>query len=111
MRLRLAILTALACAGLCLTAPASADDDDGPPPPPAGEEVQARGPVHEAFAEATQAVATQGEVVDKQPPDPIEETPPEEKPEGENVVWIPGYWSFDEEAKDFLWISGFWRAT
>lgn len=46
----------------------------------------------------------------KPPPEPIEEMPPEEKPEGENVTWIPGYWAWDDERKDYLWISGTWRA-
>ena len=80
-------------------------------PPPAGVDVQARGPIHEAYAEPTNTVEAPAEVVAKEPPAPIEETPPEEKPEGDNVVWIPGYWSWDEETKDYLWISGFWRAV
>jgi len=25
------------------------------------------------------------------------------------VDWIPGYWHFDTERKDFIWVSGFWR--
>jgi len=109
MRLRLAILTALACAGLFLAGAAPADDEV--PPPPEGEEIQARGQVHEAFAEATETRGEPGVVVSTQPPEVIDEMPPEEKPEGDHVVWIPGYWSHDEEAKDFIWISGFWRAV
>jgi hypothetical protein len=108
MRLGFAILTALACTGLYLAGPAVAADEA--PAPPEGVEVQARGQVHEAFAQATAAVATPGVTVSKQPPQAIEESPPEQKPEGSHVVWIPGYWSYDEEAKDFIWISGFWRA-
>jgi hypothetical protein len=83
-----------------------------PPPVPAdvpGVEVQARGPVHEAFAEPTTAQPVPGPVVAKQPPDPIEELPPDQKPEGDNVQWIPGYWSWDDEATEFLWVSGCWR--
>ena len=77
--------------------------------PPQGVEVLARGPVHEAFA-ATLEVQTGASVaVNKAPPDPIEELPPDQKPEGDNVQWIPGYWHWDEERKDFIWISGFWR--
>src|SRR4029453_3113806 len=49
------------------------------------------------------------EVVKKQPPDPIEELPPDEKPEGDSVQWIPGYWDWDEDGEQFIWISGFWR--
>jgi len=51
-----------------------------------------------------------GIVVTKAPPDVIEEVPPEERPEGDNVTWIPGYWAWDDERSDFLWVSGTWRA-
>src|SRR5207247_1730498 len=50
----------------------------------------------------------QGPVVPQQPPDPVPETPPDQRPEGD-VVWIPGYYSYDEERRDFLWVSGCWR--
>jgi hypothetical protein len=69
----------------------------------------ARGPVHEAYASlTTEAAPTQS--VDKKPPAPIEEMPPAEKPAGE-VVWISGYWSYDDDRKDFLWVSGLWRSV
>src|SRR5262249_50767375 len=42
-------------------------------------------------------------------PEPIDEMPPDQKPEGQNVQWMPGYWGYDEERKDFIWVSGFWR--
>src|SRR5207237_813342 len=35
--------------------------------------------------------------------------PPDEKPAGDNVQWIPGYWQLDEDRGDFVWVSGFWR--
>ena len=35
--------------------------------------------------------------------------PPDQKPAGQNIQWIPGYWSWDQERNDFLWISGVWR--
>jgi hypothetical protein len=110
MRLRFAILTALACAGLYLPGPIAAEEDDVPPPPE-GVQVEARGQVHEAFAEATKVRGTAGLVVTAKPPQAIDEMPPEEKPEGDHVVWVPGYWSFDDEARDFVWISGVWRAV
>ncbi len=56
----------------------------------------AKGPVHEAFATTAEAPA-ETPTVKKQPPEPIEELPPDQKPEGDNVQWIPGYWSWDEE--------------
>lgn len=71
-------------------------------------EVLTRGPVHEAFA-STAEYPSAGPVVDRLPPNPIEELPPDQKPDGDNVQWIPGYWAYDEERTDFIWISGFWR--
>jgi hypothetical protein len=71
--------------------------------------VQARGPVHEAFAQPFVANPQPGPVVAKKPPDPIPEEPPDQKPQAQNVVWIPGYWAWDDDRKDFLWVSGVWR--
>ena len=75
-----------------------------------GVEVLTRGPVHEAFAETVTFDPEPGIVVPKAPPNPIEEMPPDQRPEGPNVAWIPGYWGWDDERNDFLWISGIWRA-
>src|SRR5262249_16373119 len=49
------------------------------------------------------------QVVPNKPPAPIKELPPDQKPKGEDVIWIPGYWAWDMEKKDFLWVSGTWR--
>src|SRR5690606_11282322 len=68
-----------------------------------------RGPLHEAFAEPYTADPLPAPVVTAQLPEPIEELPPEYRPEGDNVLWIPGYWAWDEEREDFLWVSGLWR--
>jgi hypothetical protein len=76
---------------------------------PRGVEVMTRGPVHEAFAEPGEAVPQEFIVVPQRPPDPIEELPPEEKPVGEEVTWIPGYWAWDDDTSQFLWVSGIWR--
>jgi hypothetical protein len=82
---------------------------EAPPPVPKGVEVMARGPIHEAFASpTTEPAATKA--VPKKPPLPINEVPPEEKPEGD-VVWIGGYWAWDDDRSDFLWVSGIWRAV
>ncbi len=67
----------------------------------------ARGPVHEAFASLT-AEPQPTQLVPKQPPEPLQEMPPEEKPAGDSL-WIGGYWAWDDERKDFLWVSGVWR--
>src|SRR5438132_8109150 len=74
-----------------------------------GVTVEARGPVHEAFAQPYQANPTPAPVVPKQPPDPIPEQPPEQKPEAPDALWIPGYWAWDADRSDFLWVSGAWR--
>ena len=75
----------------------------------AGAEVQTRGPVHEAFAGTVSFNPEVGIIVDQAPPALIEEVPPEQRLEGDNVSWIPGYWGWDEDQNDFLWISGIWR--
>ena len=84
--------------------PAAGADD---PATPKGVEVQARGPVHEAFATpSAEAKATYG--VPKKPPEALEEMPPDEKPD-DDAVWIGGYWAWDDDRQDFLWVSGCWR--
>jgi hypothetical protein len=88
--------------------PARADGPP-PPPPPDGVEVQARGPVHEAYAEPVGVPPQAGPLVPKQPPEAIDEVPPDQKPEGDSVQWLPGYWAWDQDRNDFLWVSGFWR--
>jgi hypothetical protein len=75
-----------------------------------GPEVLARGPVHEAYAEPIEQQPGAGPAVPKEPPSPIDELPPDQKPAGDHVVWLPGYWSWDVDRKDFIWVSGFWRA-
>jgi hypothetical protein len=82
--------------------------DDPPPAEQQGVQVLARGPVHEAFAEPAIRKPVPSPTITKQPPDPIEEMPPDQKPEG-NVQWIPGYWDWDDDSSDFLWVSGTWR--
>ncbi len=89
-------------------------DDAVPPPTPAEEqpEVMTRGPVHEAYAtpvdlepEAKSMAAT------KAPPAALKETPPAERPDGNQYVWVPGYWAWDDDRQDFIWVSGVWRAV
>lgn len=75
----------------------------------AGVQVRTRGPVHEAFAETVTFDPQPGIIVPKTPPADIEELPPDQKPDGDNVAWIPGYWGWDDDDADFLWVSGTWR--
>jgi hypothetical protein len=84
------------------------------PDPPAGDDgvsVQARGPVHEGYAQPYNAAPKPGPVAPKAPPDPVPEQPPDQKPAGDNVQWVPGYWSWDGDRNDYTWVSGFWRAA
>src|SRR2546423_15344455 len=91
-------------AGLAFIAAPRAQD-----PQPNEPEVLTRGPIHEAYASAVTAEVKPGPIALKAPPEPIEELPPDQKPEGDNVQWISGYWAWDEERSDYLWVSGFWR--
>lgn len=75
----------------------------------AGMQVLTRGPVHEAFAESSMGDAAAGLVISRRPPEAISELPPDQRPDGANVAWIPGYWSWDDERPDYLWVSGVWR--
>jgi len=77
----------------------------------AGVEIQTRGPVHEAFAAMVSLDMSPGVALTVAPPPPILETPPDEIPEGDDVDWIPGYWSWDDDRDDFIWISGIWRVV
>src|SRR6266566_1912542 len=94
--------------------PAPAADQNVAPQPAAAEtnagvEPLTSGPVHEAFAEPLDYNAVKPLVVSQEPPAAIEEVPPEAKPEGTNVIWIPGYWGWDDDRRSFIWISGIWR--
>jgi hypothetical protein len=85
-------------------AAAPADQQQLPDP-----EVLDKGPIHEAFAEPMALGQQEMEIINKQPPQPVNEIPPSEQPEGQSVEWIPGYWMFDKLRDDFVWVSGMWR--
>jgi hypothetical protein len=110
----MAVGAALA-AGIWLAPPPIAAQEVAPPPAGTDAELQGnaevltRGPVHEAFAEPYTQDAEAGIIVDREPPEAIDELPPEAMPEGTNVEWIPGYWAWDDDRADFIWISGVWR--
>jgi WXXGXW repeat (2 copies) len=99
-------LAAFACGGLMMGAGISTAQEQEDPQ---GAEVLTRGPVHEAFAGTVSYDPIAGITVTGRPPEVIDELPPDQRPEGENVTWIPGYWAWDEDQNDFLWISGIWR--
>jgi hypothetical protein len=87
--------------------------DSTPPAIPAQEqpEVLSRGPVHEAFAEPVVMQTQTGLIAPQQPPPNIEEIPPAERPQGQQFVWIPGYWSWDADRTGYIWVSACWRAA
>jgi hypothetical protein len=89
--------------------PQGASAPAGDPADPQAPQVLTRGPIHEAFAAPVVHDPASGPVIPKQPPDPIQEMPPDQKPSGQNVQWIPGYWSWDVSRNDYLWVSGIWR--
>jgi hypothetical protein len=74
-----------------------------------GVEVLTSGPVHEGFAGPLVLDPKPGVTVQKEPPRPVEELPPDQRPEGNDVEWIPGYWHWDDQRSDFIWVSGVWR--
>lgn len=82
-----------------------------PPPPVAVVEVLTRGPVHEAFAQPVTFDVETGYIIPRRPPAALEEMPPEQRPEGSHIDWIPGYWGWDSDRNDFIWVSGCWRAV
>ncbi len=95
-------LTAFAAGGALLAPPLASASEQG-------VEELTRGPVHEAFAASVSFDPEPGIFVKTAPPEAIEEVPPDQRPEGDNVSWIPGYWGWDDEQSDFIWISGVWR--
>lgn len=105
---RWCVLTALAVIGAefgLTTANAQPPRPDGEP----GVQVLTRGPVHEAFAETVTYDPEPSVVISKAPPASINEQPPNQRPDGVNVTWIPGYTAWDDERNDYLWVSGVWR--
>lgn len=92
-----------------LPPPRPAENLEQPAPSEPGLQVLDRGPIHEAFAQPGADVRGKGMTAPKAPPPPVPELPPDTKPDGTNVKWIPGYWAWDDEKQDFIWISGFYR--
>jgi hypothetical protein len=72
-------------------------------------QVLTQGSVHEAFGQPVLFNPGPNPVIPNQPPAAVEELPPDTKPAGNNVEWIPGYWSFEAAQQKFVWTSGIWR--
>jgi hypothetical protein len=82
---------------------------DDPDLPPAEFSVETRGPVHEAFAQPNEGKPELSIAIGQQPPPPLPEQPPEQRPDDPNMEWIPGYWAWDVDRNDFIWVSGTFR--
>jgi Planctomycete cytochrome C/WXXGXW repeat (2 copies) len=88
------------------TAPAASDLPSQVDP---NVQVLTQGSVHEAFGQPVLFNPGPNPVIANQPPAAVEELPPDTKPAGNNVEWIPGYWSFEAAQQRFVWTSGIWR--
>lgn len=77
-----------------------------PPDPVEVPQAPSRGPQHEALFLG--AASSRVLSVLYPPPAPLSESPPEAKPAGDDVVWLPGYWLWDTTQDDWLWVSGVW---
>ena len=84
---------------------------ESPPAIPSQEqpEVLNEGPIHEAFAQPVDLDPQAGIIAPNEPPADIKEDPALDKPKGSDSVWIPGYWAWEAERKDYVWVSGCWR--
>ncbi len=90
--------------------PAPAFDEATEPDEDLGYRPLMQGPVHEAFAAPIDSDLSDGvRVFDQAPPAAVDEQPPEAGPQDEGMKWIPGYWSWSEDAGDYVWVSGLWR--
>ncbi len=65
-------------------------------------------PRHEVFAASLGINSPPTFSVVYPPPQALPELPPETKPDGADVVWVPGYWTWDTHRDNWLWVSGVW---
>ena len=86
-RTRLAMIAAFGLLGLLLTSDRSESQQPIDPDllPPAEFDVQSRGPVHEAFAQPGDLKVEAGAIIPLQPPAPIQEAPPEMRPDKDSI--------------------------
>ncbi len=75
-----------------------------------GYQILLQGPVHEAFAfHADSGSIDNPRVYSEQPPANVREQAPEVLADGDHMLWIPGYWSWDDQVEKYVWVSGVYR--
>jgi hypothetical protein len=62
--------------------------------------------VHEAFFQETHSALIYQAVSEQPPQNIIEKVPSQNDP---LTAWIPGYWEWDPDMRNYLWIGGVWR--
>lgn len=83
------LLTVFGLAGLGTSQETLAPPKNSKPALQNGIEVQARGPVHEAFAQPIGVKPEAGPMVPKEPPPGVPEEPPEQKPDADSANGFP----------------------
>lgn len=63
-------------------------------------------PVNEAFISPVRDIPPL-QAVEAAPPAPINETIPPQP--DTDMIWIPGYWSWNQGLSDYVWTTGAWR--
>ena len=71
-------------------------------------ELLTRGPLHEAFAQPVVFEPSQAPRAPEAVPAPLHEVLPAFKPQGA-VVWIAGYWAWNDVNDSWTWVTGTWR--
>ena len=62
--------------------------------------------IHEAFFQETHSNILYQAISQQPPANIIEKIPSQTDP---LTIWIPGYWDWDTDQRDFLWVTGVWR--
>src|SRR5262245_23313464 len=94
---------------LCPVGSTPAVSPDVPAELPKGLQIETRGPIHEGFAQPYDLTPEPGPLVPKAPPPNLNEEPPDLRPPGDNIQFLPGYWAWDAERNEYLWVSGVLR--
>ena len=98
------VLTAMLSAGCSLFSHTSGKPPDTGLPPP----IHSNPLMHEALASSPSIHSRHSLDVLYPPPSPLPEQPTDAKPDGDDVVWAPGYWIWDTRVDNWHWIHGVW---